>query len=109
MVRLVAPAGSTLPKGLMLAILSVPRMSMPAFPPGLTTRSEPAPPWREPYQVSTYPLTSMIASPWLVEALVLILVRRFWLTAKDAPAWMVDWLSWRSVIVVRAVSGAGAP
>jgi hypothetical protein len=51
----------------------------------------------------------MTASPRLVEALVLILVRRFWLTVNDAPAWMVDWLSWMSVTVLRAASGSGAP
>src|SRR5262245_45049146 len=29
--------------------------------------------------------------------------------AKDAAAWIVDWLSWMSVTVLRAASGKGAP
>src|SRR5437667_6117330 len=89
-VRLMAPAGSMLPKGLTLAFLSVPRISRPGEPPELMTRSEPGPPWREPYQVSTFPCVSMTASPRLVEEWVLILVRRLISSSKDAPAWMVE-------------------
>src|SRR6266542_690102 len=108
-VRLMASEGSVLPKGLTLAFLSVPRMSRPGEPPELMTRSEPGPPWREPYQVSTFPWVSMRASPRLVAALVLILVRRLMSSSKEAPAWRVDWLSWMSVMLLRAVSGSAAP
>src|SRR2546430_2054552 len=82
--------GSALPKGLMLAFLSVPRISKPGDPLLLITSNEPGPPWMEPYHVRTFPWVSMTASPRLVEEFVLILVRRLMSRSKDAPAWMVD-------------------
>src|SRR5262249_51682380 len=108
-VRLTEPAGKALPNGLMLAFLSVPRIRMPPFPLESMTRSDPGPPWSEPYQVKAWPRTSIIASPRFVEAFVLIFVRLLMSRAKEAPTRIVDWLNWISLTVLRALSGSGAP